>query len=86
MPELKVRFTRGKDKKDVLSVTRKDGSQSWQHQQPGIPVHDLTHFAVESALHLENGFYGLLAQGWDIWRPHEVMVQYKDSIRVTHTP
>jgi hypothetical protein len=28
----------------------------------------------------------LLAQGWDIWRPHEVMVQYKDSIRVTHTP
>jgi hypothetical protein len=68
MPELKVRFTRGKDKKDVLSVTREDASQSWQHQQPGIPVHDLTHFAVESALHLENGFYGLLAQGWDITR------------------
>jgi hypothetical protein len=68
MPELKVRFTRGKDKKDVLSVTREDGSQSWQHQQPGIPVHDLTHFAVESALHLKNGFYGLLGQGWDITR------------------
>jgi hypothetical protein len=68
MPELKVRFTRGKDKKDVLAVVREDGSQSWQHQQPGIPVHDLTHFAVESTLQLKNGFYGLLAQGWDITR------------------
>jgi hypothetical protein len=68
MSELKVRFTRGKDKKDVLVVVRADGSQSWQHQQPGIPVHDLTHFAVESTLGLKNGFYGLLAQGWDITR------------------
>jgi hypothetical protein len=68
MSQLKVRFTRGKDKKDVLSVVREDGSQSWQHQQPGIPVHDLTHFAVESTLGLKNGFYGLLAQGWDITR------------------
>jgi len=68
MPKLKVQFTRGKDKKDVLSVVREDGSQSWQHQQPGIPVHDLTHFAVESTLRLKNGFYGLLAQGWDISR------------------
>jgi hypothetical protein len=68
MPKLEVRFKRGKDKKDVLAVVREDGSQSWQHQQPGIPVHDLTHFAVESTLGLKNGFYGLLAQGWDISR------------------
>src|SRR5436190_2800556 len=68
MPKLKVQFARGKDKKDVLSVVRADGSQSWQHQQPGIPVHDLTHFAIESTLGLKNGFYGLLAQGWDITR------------------
>ena len=68
MPKLKVRFTRGKDKKDVLSVVREDGSQSWQHQQRGIPAHDLTHFAVESTLGLRDAFYGLLAQGWDITR------------------
>ena len=68
MPKLKVKFTRGKDKKDVLAVVREDGSTSWQHQQPGIPVHDLTHFAVESNLGLKNGFYGLLSQGWDITR------------------
>jgi hypothetical protein len=68
MPKLKIKFTRGKDKKDVLAVFREDGSTSWQHQQAGIPVHDLTHFAVESNLGLKNGFYGLLAQGWDISR------------------
>jgi len=68
MSELKIRFTRGKDKKDVLSAVRSDGSQTWQHQHPGIPAHDLTHFAVESTLRLKNGFYGLLAQGWDITR------------------
>ncbi len=47
-------------------MVRKDGSQSWQHQTAGIPVHDLTHFAVETTLGLKNGFYGLVAQGWDI--------------------
>ncbi len=68
MAKLKVRFLRGKDKKDVLSIVREDGSTSWQHQQPGIPPHDLMHFAVESTLGLKNGFYGLLAQDWDIAR------------------
>jgi hypothetical protein len=65
---MKVQFRKGKDKKDVLSIVREDGSQSWQHQQPGIPVHDLTHFVVESTLGLKNSFYGLLSQGWDITR------------------
>ena len=65
---MKVQFLRGKDKRDVLSVVRDDGSTSWQHQHPGIPVHDLTHFAVESTLGLRDGFYGLLTQGWDISR------------------
>ena len=68
MPKMTVKFARGKDKQDVLSVVREDGSQSWQHQQPGIPQHDLTHYAVESTLGLRDAFYGLLAQGWDIER------------------
>ena len=29
-------------------------------------AHDLTHYAVETTLGLRQGFYGLLAQGWDI--------------------
>jgi hypothetical protein len=68
MPKMKVQFTRGRDKRDVLVILRKDGTRSWQHQPAGIPVHDLTHFAVESTLGLKDGFYGLLAQGWDIMR------------------
>jgi hypothetical protein len=68
MPKITIQFSRGKDKHDVLSVIRENGSRSWQHQQPGIPVHDLTHFAVESTLALADGFYGLLTQGWDITR------------------
>ena len=31
-----------------------------------FPLHDLTHFAVESALGFRCGFYGLIAQGWEI--------------------
>src|SRR5206468_5429414 len=31
-----------------------------------FPLHDLTHVAVESALDLSRGFYGLIAAGWDI--------------------
>ncbi len=28
--------------------------------------HDLTHFAVETTLRFRSGFYGLIADGWDI--------------------
>jgi hypothetical protein len=29
-------------------------------------LHDLTHFAVESTLGFQRGFFGLVAEGWDI--------------------
>jgi hypothetical protein len=31
-----------------------------------MPAHDLTHYAVESTLGFRCGFYGLLAEGWEI--------------------
>jgi hypothetical protein len=31
-----------------------------------FPFHDLTHFAVETTLGLKHGFFGLIADGWDI--------------------
>lgn len=31
-----------------------------------FPPHDLTHFAVETTLGFRRGFYGLLADGWEI--------------------
>ena len=29
-------------------------------------MHDLTHFAVETELGFRHGFYGMIAEGWDI--------------------
>ncbi len=53
-----------------LTCTRADGSSSWQNN-PGqrgffFALHDLTHYAVETTLGLDQGFYGLIASGWDI--------------------
>jgi hypothetical protein len=31
-----------------------------------FPSHDLTHYAVESALGYNHGFFGLIADGWDM--------------------
>src|SRR6185436_11741607 len=31
-----------------------------------FPLHDLTHFAVESELGHSRGFYGLVAEGWNL--------------------
>jgi len=31
-----------------------------------LTTHDLTHFAVETTLGYEQGFFGLIASGWDI--------------------
>lgn len=46
------------------------GTITWQKQSsrhaPFFALHDLTHFAVESSLGFQRGFYGLIAEGWEI--------------------
>ena len=63
------RLKRLTDGSAALSCTRADGSVIWQRQSGSrgvvFPAHDLTHFAVESVLGYANGFYGLLAAGWE---------------------
>jgi hypothetical protein len=72
MPELSIRIKKKPDGSAALSCTRADGSTTWQRQEgpQGLffPLHDLTHYAVETTLGLRRGFYGLLADGWDITR------------------
>jgi len=66
---LRVQFTKRIDGKVVLCCTRDDNSTTWQrHDKHGAfyAFHDLSHFAVETVLGLRQGFYGLLADGWDI--------------------
>jgi hypothetical protein len=66
MPELSIRLQRGRDGPDVISCVRADGSRTWQRLPGGLPVHDLMHYAVEKVLGLRDGFYGLVARGWNI--------------------
>ncbi len=67
---LGIRLKRHVDGSASLTCTRADGSSTWQrHQGPSgavMPHHDLTHFAVETSLHYREGFFGLIAQGWEI--------------------
>ena len=66
MVPLTVLVKRGRNGKDVLVIERDDGTSTWQHVTAGMPLHDLVHLAVESTLALAEGFYGLVAAGWDI--------------------
>jgi hypothetical protein len=69
-PALDVTFTARADGSVVLRATRADGSATWQVHAGAhagfLPVHDLGHLAVETVLGTRDGFYGLLAAGWDI--------------------
>ena len=63
-------ITKRRDGGAVLRGERRDGSVTWQRQDGPramfFPFHDLTHFAVETTLAFTQGFYGLIADGWDI--------------------
>ena len=68
-PELRIRFTKRSDGAVVLQCVRRDGSATWErHDRHALffSFHDLSHFAVETILALDRGFYGLIAEGWDI--------------------
>ena len=72
MPDLSIRIKKKTDGAAALSCTRADGSTTWQRQEGPLgrffPLHDLTHYAVETVLGFDRAFYGLLAEGWDITR------------------
>lgn len=67
---MRVQITKKADGSGVLRCVRADGSVTWQKQADRhaayFALHDLTHFAVETALGFRRGFFGLIAEGWDI--------------------
>ena len=69
-PGLIVRIKKKTNGEAALSCERADGSVTWQRQEGRLasffPLHDLTHFAVESVLGFDAAFFGLIASGWDI--------------------
>jgi hypothetical protein len=70
MSDLLIKIRKNVDGSSVLTCVRADGSTTWQHQKGNqgqfFPHHDLTHFAVETALRQRAGFYGLVADGWNL--------------------
>ena len=69
-PQLVIRIKKNADGRSSLSCTRPNGSTTWQSmknaQAAFFPRHDLTHYAVETVLGHRQGFYGLVADGWDL--------------------
>ena len=69
-PKLVIRIKKNADGRSSLACTRANGSTTWQTmknaQAAFFPRHDLTHYAVETVLGHRNGFYGLVAAGWDL--------------------
>jgi hypothetical protein len=65
---VKLCLKKAKDGRPAVTFVRDDGSRTSGRLGAGDfgPVHDLTHYAVETTLGLRHGFYGLLAQGWNI--------------------
>jgi hypothetical protein len=65
-----LQFTKRTDGGALLKCIRADGSTTWQRQDDKyaafFPLHDLTHYAVETELGFRRGFYGLISDGWDI--------------------
>jgi hypothetical protein len=70
MPDLLIRIKKKTDGAAALSCQRADGSVTWQRQEGRqgrfFPIHDLTHYAVETVLGHRRGFYGLVAEGWNV--------------------
>lgn len=99
---LVIRLTKRPDEVVVFELRRADGSTTWQKRAGPtadfFAIHDLTHFAVETELGFRRGFYGLVADGWDLtdfgtpWPrgplpaealPAEVIVGYLDTARAS---
>ena len=49
-----------------LICTRRNGTRAQGPVGEGLPHHDLAHYAVEQELHLSQGFFGLINEGWTI--------------------
>lgn len=63
---MRIQVKKGRDAAPTLACIRADGTRTWGKVNPFFPVHDLTHYAVESVLGFREAFYGLVASGWSL--------------------
>jgi hypothetical protein len=60
-----LRLKKGRDGPSALAIIRPDGSAAVQRVPDAFPVHDLTHYSVESVLQLRQSFLTLMGNGWE---------------------
>ena len=101
---LTIRIKKNTDGSAALSCTRANGTVTWQRQRGALgrffPLHDLTHYAVETVLGYRKAFFGMVADGWDLtdfgapWPrgripddidPAELIVGFLDTERASGT-
>lgn len=66
---LRIEIIKRPDGAGLIRCIRQDGSVTWQKQTRHavhFALHDLTHYSVETALGYRRGFFGLIADGWDV--------------------
>lgn len=61
-----IELKKGAGGPPTLTCVRADGTRTWGKVHAFLPVHDLTHRAVESVFAFKEAFFGLVASGWDI--------------------
>ncbi len=69
MPAVTLELKKKSDGATILTFVRADGSRTSSPigDARGFgPVHDLSHYAVESVLGMSRGFIGLCAEGWTV--------------------
>ncbi|MEO7366760.1 MAG: hypothetical protein ABIZ36_02310 [Gemmatimonadaceae bacterium] len=68
--DLKIRLKRRADGSAAITCERADGTSTWQRQTGTtgnvFPAHDMTHYAVETTFGYTEGFFGLVADGWNM--------------------
>ena len=98
---LRLQFQKNRDGSCGFAMLRSDGTSTRQrHKTSFFAFHDLAHYAVETILGHRRGFYGLVAEGWNLedfgspWPrgkmpadmdPSELLVGFFDLERATGT-
>ncbi len=63
---MRIQLKKVGDSTPSLACMRADGTRTWSRLHPFFPLHDLTHYAVESVFGFGEAFFGLIASGWEI--------------------
>jgi hypothetical protein len=81
---MQLTAVRGTEDRDRVYVTRDDDTEvfwTWPSYGRDLP-HDLVHWVVESEVHLDQGFWGLVASGVDPTRVNKSAERIASGVRL----